>query len=134
MNDYGKESIGDIKKILDSFSGEEFGKHLMESFGYTPVQTKLPLWMTREEFVKEVENRSMMHAVQNKEDYFSTVNLDSQLANMIDVGIVLLRTKSRSEDLEEFATRKVGNNWKFSFCHQAIDDIKYGRVVEARSR
>jgi len=135
MKEPGKESSGDVKTELEAFiMSIDLKTALMDTFGNAPVEKKLPLWMSREEFVKEVENRSMTLAIQNKEDYFSTANLDSQLAHLADAGIVMLRTKLRSEDLEEFAARKVGDHWKFSFCHQMLDDIKYGRVVEASTR
>lgn len=82
------------------------------------------IWLNRGDFEDRVKRTSLNNVI-NDNDIFSLPGIDVQLTSFEDKGIIFLRSKAGSKDLEEFAVRKVGGVWKFSLCSQEIEKVKY---------
>ena len=85
---------------------------------------KEQIWFNRDEFVMKVQQASW-GSLLNENDLFSLSGIDAQLAGFDDKGVIFLRSKPASRELEEFAVRKVGGCWKFSLCSKEIEKVKY---------
>jgi hypothetical protein len=82
------------------------------------------IWLNRNDFEDKVKRSSINNAI-NDNGIFSLSGIDTQLSSFDDKGIILLRSKPASKELEEFAVRKVNGCWKFSLCSEEIEKVKY---------